>query len=152
VPALRERLQNATPCWQKPLAISPIPYGYLGGPTDGVWRVGDQVAVIPSFTGDGMSIALHSANLATELYLSGKSADDYVRRLTGQLRAGMHFASYLSRAMVTPAARAIAPFLLSLVPNTLGRIASSTRIPDRALLTTRDTTGAPINHRAAPTT
>ncbi len=150
--ALRGRLQNATPCWQKPLAISPIPYGHLGGPADGVWRVGDQVAVVPSFTGDGMSIALHSAILATEMYLNGKSADDYVHRLTGQLRAGMHFASFLSRAMVTPAARALAPFLLSLVPNTLGRIALSTRIPDRALLTTRDTTGTPIHRRAAPIT
>ena len=81
VPALGSDLHNATPCWPKPLAISPIPYGHLGGPADGMWRVGDQVAVIPSFTGDGMSIALHSAVLAAEMYLDGKSADDYVRRL-----------------------------------------------------------------------
>ena len=27
-----------------------------------VWRLGDQSAVIPSFSGDGMSIALHSAH------------------------------------------------------------------------------------------
>ena len=65
---------NATPCWPKPLAISPIPYGHLGGPANGVWRVGDQAAVIPSFTGDGMSIALHSAFLAAEMYLDGNSA------------------------------------------------------------------------------
>ena len=150
VPALRERLQNATPCSQKPLAISPIPYGHLGGPADGVWRVGDQVAVIPSFTGDGMSIALHSAILATDMYLNKKSANEYVRRLTDQLRGGMRFASGLSRAMVTPAARTIAPLLLSLVPNAMGRIALSTRIPDRALLTTRVTAGAPISRRPAP--
>lgn len=150
VPALGERLNNATPCWQKPLAISPIPYGHLGGPADGVWRVGDQVAVIPSFTGDGMSIALHSAILATDMYLNGKSANDYVRRVTDQLRAGMRFASGLSRAMVTPAARTIAPLLLSLVPSAMGRIALSTRIPDHALLSTRVTAGAPIDRRPAP--
>jgi hypothetical protein len=97
-----------------------------------------------------MSIALHSAILATDMSLSGKSADDYVRRLTGQLRAGMRFASGLSRAMVTPAARTIAPFLLSLMPNALGRIASSTRIPDRALLNTGVTACAPIVRHAAP--
>jgi flavin-dependent dehydrogenase len=148
--ALGERLRNATPCWPKPLAISPIPYGHLGGPSDRVWRVGDQVAVIPSFTGDGMSIALHSAILATDMYLNGKSADEYVRCLTGQLRAGMGFASALSRAMVTPAARTIAPFLLSVMPNALGRIALSTRIPDRALLTTGVTAGAHIVRQAAP--
>ncbi len=150
VPAMRERLHNATPCWPKPLAISPIPYGHLGAPSDGVWRVGDQAAVIPSFTGDGMSIALHSAILATDMYLCGEGADEYVRRLTGQLRAGMRFASGLSRAMVTPAARTIAPFLLSLVPNALGRIATSTRIPDRALLTARVTDYAPVIRRPAP--
>ena len=150
VPALCDRLNNAQPCWQKPLAISPIPYGHLGGPADGVWRVGDQVAVIPSFTGDGMSIALHSAILATDMYLNGKTADAYIRRLTHQLRPGMRFATGLSRAMVTPAARTIAPFLLSLVPNAMGRIALSTRIPDRALLTTSATTGPPIVRRPAP--
>ena len=32
LPALHDRLTNATPCWPKPLAISPIPYGHLGGP------------------------------------------------------------------------------------------------------------------------
>ena len=133
-PALHERLHNATPCRQKPLAISPIPYGHLGGPADGVWRVGDQVAVIPSFTGDGMSIALHSAAVAADMYLNGEGADDYARCLTDQLRPGMRFATGLSRAMVTPAARTIAPLLLSLMPGAMGQIALSTRIPDRALL------------------
>ena len=149
IPALRDRLHNATPCWGKPLAISPIPYGHLGGSADGVWRVGDQVAVIPSFTGDGMSIALHSAILATDMYLNGKTPDAYIHRLTGQLRPGMRFAMSLSRAMVTPAARTIAPLLLSFMPSAMSRIALSTRIPNRALSTARDTAGAAIVPPAA---
>lgn len=136
VPALDERLHNAVRCWQKPLAVSPIPYGYLGGPADGIWRVGDQVAVIPSFTGDGMSIALHSAALAAEMYLAGKTANEYRACLAYQLRAGMRFASALSKAMVTSPARAVAPVLLAFIPGAMRRIALSTRIPDRALLTT----------------
>lgn len=148
LPALHERLTNAAPCWQKPLAISPIPYGHLGGPANGLWRVGDQAAVIPSFTGDGMSIALHTGVLAAEMYLEGKSPDEYLLSLTEQLRTSMRFASGLSRAMVTPAARAIAPMLLSLIPNAMARIALSTRIPARALLTTR-VTGITRNHRQA---
>jgi menaquinone-9 beta-reductase len=150
VPSMRERLHSATPCWPKPHAISPIPYGHLGGPSDGLWRVGDQVAVIPSFTGDGMSIALHSASLAADMYLNGESTDEYVRRLTSQLRPGMRLASGLSRAMVTPAARVITPFLLSLAPNALGRIALSTRIPNRALLTAHHTGGAHIIRQPSP--
>jgi hypothetical protein len=38
--------------------------------------------------------------------------------------------------MVTAPARAVAPFLLALLPGAMGKIALSTRIPDRALLTT----------------
>jgi menaquinone-9 beta-reductase len=150
VPALRVRLHDAIPCWQKPLAISPIPYGHLGGPADGVWRVGDQAAVIPSFTGDGMSIALHSAMVAADMYLGGNTADACMRLLADQLRPAMRFSTGLSRMMVTPVARTISPFLLSIVPNAMARIASSTRIPESALMTIRTTAGAPINRYAAP--
>ena len=138
LPSLRERLDNATACWSKPLAISPIPYGYLAGSTDGLWRVGDQAAVIPSFTGDGMSIALHSGALAAEMYLAGRSADDYVCCLRNQLRGGMRYASALSRTMVTAGGRMAAPFLMSLIPGAIGMIATATRIgPDRALMSSR---------------
>lgn len=134
VPGLRDRLQDATPCWTKPLAISPIPYGYLGRTEDGIWRVGDQAAVIPSFTGDGMSIALHSAALASQMFLDGKTADQYAGSLRKQLRTGMKFASILSRLMVTPAGRAFAPILVSLLPGAMSSIASLTRVPECSLL------------------
>ena len=131
VPAIDKRLHAAAPCWTKPLAISPIPYGHLGGPANGLWRIGDQAAVIPSFTGDGMSIALHSPNLAAEMYLEGSSPDDYLQSLTNQLRPAMRFASALSRAMVTSLGRKMAPF--ALIPRAIGLIAERTRIPNRAL-------------------
>lgn len=134
VPGLRDRLHEATPCWMKPLAISPIPYGYLGGAADGIWRVGDQAAVIPSFTGDGMSVALHSAALASQMFMDGKTADQYAGCLRNQLRTSMKFASTLSRMMVTPAGRAFAPTLVSLLPGAMSSIASLTRVPERSLL------------------
>lgn len=132
-PGLRERLEDAVPFWARPLAISPIPYGYLSGAADGIWRVGDQAAVIPSFTGDGMSIALHSGVLAAEMYLEGKGAEEYARCLEKHLRTGMRFASGLSQAMVTVGGRVMAPFLLSVAPGAMGRIAAGTRIPEGAL-------------------
>ena len=148
---LRACLHGAIPRWHKPLAISPIPYGHLGGPADGIWRLGDQVAVIPSFTGDGMSIALHSAVLAADMYLAGKNADDYTRCVVQQLRGGMHVATALSRSMVTSGARIIAPLLLSMIPDAMGRIALSTRIPEGALLTSRVIRSAPFNQQPAST-
>ena len=128
-----ERLEGAAALWERPLAISSIPYGYLAGRPDGIWSLGDQAAVIPSFTGDGMSIALHSAALAAQMYLAGESADEYHRTLQMHLSRGMGLATLLSRAMVTGVGRTIAPIGLSLFPNAMQWIARSTRIPEQAL-------------------
>jgi flavin-dependent dehydrogenase len=130
---INDLLCASAPLWEKPLAISPIPYGYIGECADGVWRIGDQAAVIPSFTGDGMSIAMHSAALAAEMYLAGESAQDYAHCLRGQLSSRMRISMALSRLMVTPYAQIIAPLVLSAMPKSLAWIAGSTRIPARAI-------------------
>ena len=127
------RLQGATAMWERPLAIFPLPYGYLASPTDGLWRLGDQAAVIPSFTGDGMSIALHSAALGAQMFLDGKTAGEYQRELKSHLRRSMSLSTRLSQAMVSDTGRAVAPFALSVFPRAMEWIARSTRISQRAL-------------------
>jgi len=129
-----QRLQGATPLWDRPLAIASIPYGYLAAQPCGLWRIGDQAAVIPSFTGDGMSIALHSAALATAMYLDGETPAQYHRELHAQLSPAMSLAASLSRAVVTAPGRTLAPIALSLFPHAMRWIAASTRIPNQALL------------------
>ena len=131
---LKQRLQGAKTLWDRPLAISSIPYGHLAGQPSGLWCVGDQAAVIPSFTGDGMSIALHSAALAAEMYLAGDSAEQYNHRLHAQLSRGMDVATCLSRSMVSNAGRTMAILGLSVFPNAMRWIAASTRIPKQAML------------------
>jgi flavin-dependent dehydrogenase len=128
------RLAGACALWERPLAISSIPYGYMSHRDSGAWCVGDQAAVIPSFTGDGMAIALHSGALAAEMCLDGRSADQHQRVLRAQLRKGMFIATRLSRAMVASAGRELAPLALGLLPQAIGWIANSTRIPGDALL------------------
>ncbi|MFP5237317.1 MAG: NAD(P)/FAD-dependent oxidoreductase [Acidobacteriota bacterium] len=133
---VRQRLAGAEALWERPLAISAIPYGYLAAREvagDGLWRLGDQAAVIPSFTGDGMSIALHSAALATECFLRGGSAAEYQAGLVRDLRGGMGLATGLSRLMVTVAGQRMAPAALAVAPGMLGAIARRTRIPEAAL-------------------
>jgi flavin-dependent dehydrogenase len=149
VPAIDRILDAATQCWPRPLAISPIPYGYLAESANGIWRIGDQAAVIPSFTGDGMSIALHSAELAAEMFLSGKTPDEHLASLRGHLRSGMRFASALSRIMVTSTGRVLAPCVLSIAPGAISWIAATTRIPDRAIRTVQFATEAPAGHSPA---
>jgi len=130
---LAKRLQGALPQLSKPLALSSIPYGLLRPHAeDSLWRLGDQAAVIPSFSGDGMSIALHSANLAASLYLSGHTADFFQHRLYKELHNSINLAAMLSRLMI------VAPVLAQTArfwPSLLSDIASRTRIPFEALLT-----------------
>jgi len=138
VPHIAERLQGAAPKWERPLAVSAIPYGYLDGRPFGMWCVGDQAAVIPSFTGDGMSIALHSGALAAQKYLAGDSAEQYHRALRAQLGRGMQIATALSRAMVSGVGRTLAPIGLSVFPGAMSWIARSTRVPENALLRSKE--------------
>lgn len=133
-PRLRHYLKDGEAQWPRPLAISPIPYGYLAGSPRGLWCVGDQAAVIPSFTGDGMSIALHSAALAAQMFLDGKTAEEYNHALRAQLNRSMSLATCLSRAMVTAAGRHAGVLTLSLFPQAMRWIAAATRIPAQALL------------------
>ena len=133
-PLLLQRFQGAAAMWERPLAISPIPYGYLAGRSSGLWCAGDQAAVIPSFTGDGMSIALHSAALAAEMYLAGQTANSYQQQLCAQLGRGMSIASSLSRTMVSRVGRNLVPIALAVFPGAMKWIASSTRIPQQSLL------------------
>jgi menaquinone-9 beta-reductase len=136
-PHLLQRMQGAEALWEKPLAVSSIPYGYLVNQPCGIWCLGDQAAVVPSFTGDGLAIALHSGALASEMFLAGASADEYHRKLVGQLSRGISLATRISRAMVTPVGRGIAPFGLRLFPRALRWIANSTRVPEENILCAR---------------
>ena len=67
------------------------------------------------------------------MYLGGENADSYQRTLQAHLGRGMSLATILSRAMVTGFGRAMAPIGLVAFPGALRWIASSTRIPDKAL-------------------
>jgi menaquinone-9 beta-reductase len=134
-PGLGRRLEGAQPLWERPLAIAPIPYGYLRRASCSLWCVGDQAAVIPSFTGDGMSIALHSASLAAQMYIGGETADAYHHALSTQLLRSVTLATWISRAMVSHFGLRLALLGTALLPVTLRWIAASTRIPAHALLT-----------------
>lgn len=131
---LRQLLHGAQPLWPRPLAISPIPYGFLAASPRGPWCVGDQAAVIPSFTGDGISIALHSAALAAEMFLAGGTVSEFQRTLNSQLNRSMILATTLSRGAVTGLGRTAAAIAVSLFPRVMHTVARATRIPEAALL------------------
>ena len=129
---LAERLADARALLQRPLALSSIPYGMLLRRTEPtLWRLGDQAAVTPSFSGDGMSIALHSAEIAASFYLNGGSSAEFAPRLHKDLRNPIGLATTVSRLMI--AAPEFAP-LMKLWPPLLGVLAHGTRVPQAALV------------------
>jgi flavin-dependent dehydrogenase len=132
-PLLGHRLGGAEPCWDRPLAISAIPYGYVRRKSDRLWRLGDQAAVIPSFAGDGMSIALHSARLAARYYLNGEPVGAYQRRMARDVGTAVHYATLLSQLSVHGLGRMLIGWGASRLPNIMSSVAAMTRVPSGAL-------------------
>ncbi|WP_158043412.1 NAD(P)/FAD-dependent oxidoreductase [Skermanella pratensis] len=130
-PAFADRLAGAAACWERPLSIYGIPYGFVhraGAPSRRLHRLGDQLAVIPSFCGDGMAIALHSAFLASDRVLAGQAALDG-SPFAGQIRT----ATLLARAIRQPALQGFAAGAVRLAPGVLKAIAYATRVPEQAI-------------------
>ncbi len=97
-PHLDRRLAGASALLARPVSIFRVPYGWVHRPRPddpaGLFRLGDQAGVIPSFCGDGMAIALHTAFAAARL---GDSAA-FQRRVRRDLRGQIGLASLLHRA------------------------------------------------------
>ncbi len=75
-PGFGERLAAAGE--EQWLSISNVPYGWRVRETgQGLFRLGDQAAVIASLAGDGIAIALTSGLAAAEAHLAGRSAREY---------------------------------------------------------------------------
>jgi flavin-dependent dehydrogenase len=132
-PLLDARLSDAEPCSARPLALSSIPYGHVRRRADGMWRLGDQAAVIPSFTGDGMSIALHSARVAATMYLEGREAEAYQRRFARDVTGQVLLATGLSRGLVRHGAQVGLAAGARVFPSLVTAAARHTRVPDAAL-------------------
>ncbi len=131
-PHLRRRLAGSEPLLAQPLALSNIPYGLLrrSPPALGLWPLGDQAAVIPSLTGDGMSIALHTAHLAAAMYLANQTARDFTTAVHSTLRCQLALATVASRLAVQPVLQPAIATLARFHPPLLQHLARATRIPD----------------------
>ena len=128
-PHLAMRLEGAEPLLDKPIAITHIPYGYLRRATeDGLYCIGDQAAVIPSFTGDGISIALHTARSAASAYFAGEPASVFQPKLRSSMLLQMRLAEAAANGLNNALARAVLPFCLSVWPGAMRVTARITRV------------------------
>jgi flavin-dependent dehydrogenase len=127
LPAFADRLREGRPArWS---AISGVPYGWRTEATvPGIYRLGDQAAVIASLAGDGIAIALNSGIAAAEAIASGRPAEEYQRAFGRRARRPIDAAEALRWAAEHAAPRTAAMKLLKIVPRLTGLAALLTRI------------------------
>ena len=127
---LGDLLQSAQPEWGKSVAVAAIPYGYLRRQViaPGIFPLGDQLAVIPSFTGDGMAIALYSGIAAAQAILAGDDAAHYQQRMLARLRRQFRWAATTNLLFEKKKLHGFSVALATAMPWLVTRIAQSTRL------------------------
>ncbi len=140
-PLFAARLASAAPCHARPLAIANIPYGYRYRATaqdwPGLYRLGDQAAVIASLAGDGIGIALASAQAAVDALTAGWPAPRFHKALSRTLRPTLRSAGLLQAAALNLRMQNWAMALLACQPWLLDRMAWATRLPAGPVLRVR---------------
>ena len=130
VPHLAARLADADARQPRPLAVAGMPYGWLAGkgPAHPIYRLGDQAAVIPSFTGDGMAMALRSAHIVADAVLEGRRSTSYHHDLAATFRGPVYRAGLIAALAAPPLAQHLLAAAGNAAPWLIARLAAATRI------------------------
>lgn len=136
-PHLRLRLAAAEPLLARPMAIANLPYGMVGegrAQAPGRYLLGDQFAMIPSFTGDGMGIATSTARWAAAAWLERGpgGADAYAAHARRRLRGQVRLAAGLADAGLTPGLGGAAAMAARAFPGAMCWVARATRVREAA--------------------
>lgn len=130
---LAARLEGARERLDRPLTIAGVPYGFRYRPrhddAPNLYRVGDQCAVIPSFSGDGMAIAMHSGRAAAQAILAGQGASAYHAARLTDFRRQIAVAQALYRLGQPPVMQPLLVEAARRWPGLARRLASWTRVP-----------------------
>jgi flavin-dependent dehydrogenase len=130
-PHLRRRLAGALALLERPIAVAGLPYGFIHAPaaaTPGLFRLGDQAAVIASLTGDGIALALFSGRLAAAALLAGDDGTGYHQELATRLSQQMRLATSIHRLCLWPASQPWVAAACGLLPGAVRAVASATRL------------------------
>ena len=129
-PRLGERLSHAGTAaqWE---AIAGVPYGWRASATTrGLFRLGDQAAVIASLAGDGIAIALTSGMEASHAFIRGGAgaAEAFQAGFSGRARRPLLIAGLLRSAAESSAARTLLMKATRTAPSLAALAARLTRI------------------------
>ena len=111
--------------------IGAVPYGWIAQDTTaGLFRIGDQAAVIPSLAGEGIGIALASGTIAANAWLShgAQGASDYQQSFARAAWRPVKMAALARTLAESPLGAQIAARAVQLAPSFITAIASLSRI------------------------
>jgi menaquinone-9 beta-reductase len=130
-PHLAARLSGARALLHRPLAIADLPYGYvhrgIRGESPSLFRVGDQAAVIPSLTGDGVALALASGALAAQTWLQYGTSNGFHQRFAAHLANQMRLARGIHRLCLSQFLQPVAVAACRFWPTAIQIVANWTR-------------------------
>ncbi len=130
LPYLGERLAHAD--WARGIdAIGHVPYGWRTGETaPGLFRLGDQAGVIPSLAGEGMGLAIASAEAAVTAWRHGgrAAAPDFQRALAARMARPFALADLVWRLGENPRTAGPMTAAASLFPSLVRIVSRTTRI------------------------
>jgi len=110
-------------------AIANVPYGWRArDDAAGLYRVGDQIGVIPSVAGEGVGIALTTGMAAADAVMAGRDARRYQSETARRIARPIRAASGLWQAAEHPALAHNALPILSRIPGIAGAAMRWTRI------------------------
>lgn len=130
-PHVTSRLKGASMTPDRLLSVAGMPYGFLAPPAD-FFRVGDQAAVIPSFAGAGVAIALISGAAAAQAYLGGEEPPVFQHSCQRLMRGPVWRAALLHQALSTGGLKGAAFAACALWPGVMAVAARATRVSHSA--------------------
>ena len=127
---LGDLLQGARPATPRPVAVSNLPFGYIRRApiAAGIFPIGDQIAVIPAFTGDGTSIALASGIRAAHAVLAGESAAVFQNKFAAGLGRQFFLARTVSAMFRARPLRGLSVGAVRTLPALATMLARATRL------------------------
>ena len=111
--------------------ISAVPYGWIARTTrPGLFRLGDQAAVIPSLAGEGIGIALASGQIAASHWLQGGSdaAPGYQRAFAAAALPPVRWGRIIRELIESPQGAQMAVLAANFAPSLAASLAQRTRI------------------------
>lgn len=131
---LAAHLEGSEPAFWPPAVVANIPYGFVRekAVADDLFCVGDQLAVIPSLTGEGMAIAMMSGRRAAEYILQGTSAAAFHTEMAGILIPRVRLGFHVHRLFKSPRISDLGAQLVQRWPRLIEYIFKNTRLPQPA--------------------